>query len=189
MSLGITQIETLLNMYLPPSTAAERARWVVEDMAAIGFRLELSSERPAGFWEEHGVLPQAEYVLQETQFSIDAENSSDALAGSFLTVGNLLRLAQTVAIARKWIPHLWPYEFQSRLLGIEHLNALNEIWWLKFWRGLVSVERGLKANNAVPDFEWSLSIHDGVANCRVNLEVKRRPGNINNWFKHQRPSA
>jgi hypothetical protein len=94
-----------------------------------------------------------------------------------------------VELGRKWLPELWPKGFAAQLLGPEHLDTLNEIWWLKFWRSLISVRRGPKANRGSPDADWLLTIRDGMADCTVNLEIKRRTGNINALFKHANPTV
>jgi hypothetical protein len=189
MSLNASDITTLLERYLPPELAAKRAKDLTEDLAIIGFELQLSNETPDGLWIARGAIPQAEYPLPDPGFSINSKDDNSALSGSFLTVGNLLRLSQVSAIGRQHIPALWPHVFGHRLCGREHMDALTEIWWLKWWRGLRHAEPGPKLNKASPDFEWSLTIHDGLAHCFVNLEVKRRPGNINALFKRRAPTA
>lgn len=177
-----------LECYLRPAEAARRALAVCEDMALIGFPLEISREVPAAQWIGLGARPQAEYVLPVTKFDINAENGDQAMAGSSLTRGNLLRLSQAVDLGRRWLPGSWPRDFAGQLLGAEHLDTINELWWLKFWRGLVAVQRGPKENAADVDFDWLLTIRDGLADCTVNFEVKRRTGNLNAWFKFGNPS-
>lgn len=177
-----------LECYLPPAEAARRASAVCEDMELIGFPLEISREVPTAKWIDLGARPQAEYVLPVTQFDINAENGDQAMAGSSLTRGNLLRLSQAVDLGRKWLPKSWPTDYAGRLLGAEHLDTINELWWLKFWRGLVAVQRGPKKNAAAVDFDWLMMIRDGLADYRINLEVKRRTGNLNAWFKFGNPS-
>lgn len=189
MALNAEEIATLLARYLPAAVARERARWVFDDMASVGFQIELAHETSDQRWIDMGAVPQAEYVLPDPAFSINSAEDSHALSGSFLTVGNLLRLSQAVAAGRQYIPHLWPSAFQRRLCGREHLDALTEVWCLRFWRGVTAVEPGPKLNKAAPDYEWVISIQDALASCVVNLEVKRRPGNINAWFKRQSPTA
>ncbi len=111
------------------------------------------------------------------------------MEGSGLTRGNLLRLSHAVELGRKLLPAIWPHGFATKLLGAEHLDTVNEIWWLKFWRSLVAVRRGPKPNPATPDVDWLLEVRDGLADCIVNLEVKRRTGNINAWFKNGSPTV
>ena len=189
MELVTAQIAQLLERYLSPDEAARRARAISEDMAAVGFGVARSFEISDEEWLARGARPQAEYVLPATPFSINASNGDQAMEGSHLTRGNLLRLSQAVELGRKWLPELWPKGFAAQLLGAEHLDTLNEIWWLKFWRSLVSVRRGPKANRGAPDADWLLTFHDGLADCTINLEVKRRTGNINAWFKHANPTV
>lgn len=187
--LNVQEIESLLCRYLPRELAAQRAVWLSEDLAMINFGLELAHETPDSQWIAMGIEPQVEYRLPDPGYSINSEDDNSALSGSFITVGNLLRLSQVSAIGRRLIPQLWPLDFDYRLCGREHLNALNEVWWLKHWRGISTVQRGPKLNKAAPDYEWAITIRDTFAECRVNLEIKRRPGNINGWFKRRRPTA
>lgn len=189
MSLSASALAQLLKRYLPTDEAERRSRAVSEDMAKIGFDLIRSLEVSDAEWQARGALPQAEYVLPRTPFSINAENSDQAMEGSSLTRGNLLRLSQVVVLGRQWLTGLWPTAFANQLLGAEHLDTLNEIWWLKFWRGLTAVQRGPKLNPSCPDADWMLTMRDGLADCSINLEVKRRTGNINAWFKHGNPTV
>jgi hypothetical protein len=182
-------IARLLERYLPPPEASRRAQRIAEDMAAIGFDLFASLEVSDAEWRALGARPQAEYLLPKNSFFINAADGNQAMEGSGLTRGNLLRLSHAVELGRKWLPNLWPSHFSTQLLGPEHLDTVNEIWWLKFWRGLVAVERGPKLNPASPDADWLLTIRDGLADCVVYLEVKRRTSNLNTWFKHGNPTV
>lgn len=186
--MNVLEVERFLGAYLPPTEASVRAQHLVADLRAIGFTLAVSGDVADAQWRSLGAIPQTEYVLPTTSFSINAKDDCKAMEGSFLTRGNLLRLSQAVMLGRKWLPQHWPHDFSDRLLGAEHLDALNEIWWLKFWRGIAAVQRGRKANLAAPDVDWLIEIHDGLARLRINLEVKRRTGNINTLFKHRNPS-
>lgn len=181
--LTIPEIASLLTPFVGASRARQRAEWTHEDMSAVGFPIKLSGETPGGYWEH--IKPQPEYVLPLNEFNINGDKRDNQLGGSFVTIGNLPRLAQCVEIARTRIPHLWPKEFARQLLGREHLNALNEIWWLKFWKGIESVNRGPKHNKALPDYEWRICCRDGLATCVINLEVKRRIGTLNQLFKRR----
>ena len=189
MLLTQSHIQVALAEYISVEEAALRARWICEDMQSIGFELRLSTENPPGMWEHIGVVRQTEYVIPRSGFDINSDDDNAALSGSFVTCGNLLRLSQCVKLGRRYLPGLWPDAFACRLQNAEHLSALNEIWWLKFWRRIQSVERGPKMNKAAPDFEWLLRLHDGLNDCQINLEVKRRPGNINQYFKRGRPNC
>lgn len=189
MALTATDLTHLLARYVSPAEATRRATAILHDMTSIGFPLIRSLEVSDREWQARGARPQAEYILPTTPFSINAEDGDQAMEGSALTRGNLLRLSHAVDLGRQWLPGRWPGAFTTELLGPGHLDALNEIWWLKFWRGLVAVDRGPKLNAALPDVDWLLTIRDGLADCIINLEVKRRTGNINSWFKHGNPSV
>jgi hypothetical protein len=186
MVLTTDRIEAALTAYMPHDDAVRHAHWVVDDMQRIGFVLQLATENPPGMWKHKGITPQTEYVVP-SDFDINSDKDDKAMSGSFVTCGNILRLSQCVKIARELLPSMWPGDFAQRLLSAEHLDALNEIWWLKFWRGIQRVERGPKANRRAPDFDWFLQINDGLVSCRLNLEVKRRTGNLNSNFKRGQP--
>jgi hypothetical protein len=165
------------------------ARARVEDMASIGFNIERSFFSSSEIWMQHGVHPQAEYRLPPNQFNINSKVGSEALEVSFITTGNLFRLAQCVEIGRQYLPSLWPNFFGKLINGAGHLDALNEVWWLKFWRNTKNVARGPKESANDPDFEWQIEIFDVCATCIINFEVKRRTSNINRLFKKGEPNA
>ena len=189
MLLSQSDIEKSLSFYLPGDEAARRAQWVFQDMQKIGFELRLSTENPPAMWEHLGVVRQTEYVIPPSGFDINSADDNAALSGSFVTCGNLLRLSQCVKLGREHLPAIWPHEFAKKLLGREHLDTLNEIWWLKFWRSIEHVERAPKTDPNAPDFDWLVRVRDGFANCQINLEVKRRTGNLNQHFKRGRPTV
>ncbi|MGH7945786.1 MAG: hypothetical protein ACREH8_00380 [Opitutaceae bacterium] len=181
------KIARLLTRYLNAADAEQRARDVAEDMAAVGFVLQEDRSVPPEKWQALGARAQAEYLLPKTEFDLNGKDPDKAMEGSLLTRGNLLRLSQVVGLGRKWLPGLWPGAFQVSLLGREHLDAVNEVFWLKFWHGLGAVRRGPKANAAEPDTDWQLTLRFGELENTVNLEVKRRTGNLNAWFKKRVP--
>jgi hypothetical protein len=189
MLLTQSYIQTALAEYVTAEEAALRAQWICEDMGKIGFELRLSTENPQGIWEHFGAIRQTEYVIPPSGFDINSADNNAALSGSFVTCGNLLRLSQCVKIGRKHLPAIWPQEFATKLSGREHLDTLNEIWWLKFWRGIEDTERAPKTDANALDFDWLLRVRDGLARCQINLEVKRRTGNVNQHFKNVRPTV
>ena len=168
------EIARLLERYLPAAEAARRAAEIAQDMAQIGFVLEEDRTVTPAQWQHLGAKPQAEYVLPKTKFDLNGDDPHAAMDGSLLTRGNLLRLSQAVILGRRWLPESWPAAFQRALLGPEHLDALNEIFWLKFWNGLQRVARGPKQSEDAPDADWQLLVRWLDRACVVNLEVKRR---------------
>lgn len=183
------QIETLLRSYVTAESAAQMAMLTLEDMNSIKFEIKEAHCTSPYEWRKVGAFPQAEYVLPPNQFDIDSGVGSESLEGSFLTTGNLLRLGQCVLLGRRHLPGQWPKTFAAKLRGPEHLDTLNEIWWLKFWRGIQGVVRGPKVSENDCDFDWKINLRDGLAQCTINLEVKRRTSNINQLFKEGRPTA
>lgn len=182
--LTATEIAQLLERYLPSAEAERRAVAMAADLSAVGFDLVASTAVSDAHWQALGARPQAEYVLPASPFSIDAANGNQAMDGSGLTRGNLLRLSQAVDLGRRWLPGTWPHAFRHELNGPGHLDVVTELWWLKHWRGLASVQRGPKPHPSAPDADWLLQIQDALARCAINLEVKRRTSNLNAWFKH-----
>lgn len=102
------------------------------------------------FTRKIGAKPQAEYELPVSSFSIDAKNDHQAMDGSGLTRGNLLRLSQAVMLGRQWLPALWPQAFHHGLRSAGHLDLVTELLWLKHWRGLVTGQRGPKPRSNAP---------------------------------------
>ncbi|WP_367871920.1 hypothetical protein [Luteolibacter sp. Populi] len=187
--MSVDELQALLEYYVPPDRAHWMAQSISEDMATIGFPIKESSFTSSEMWRAKGAQPQAEYWLPKNQFDINSAIGSQAFAGSFFTTGNLLRLGQCVLLGRKFLPDLWPGDFGALLRGAKHLDALNEIWWLKFVRSIQTVTRGPKEAESDPDYDWQIKVHDGLAPLVVNLEVKRRTSNINKFFKEGRPNA
>ena len=187
--LGEKEIAAMLESYVDANQAASMAHAVAQDMGAIGFSIIPSHFNTPGRWDRRGAVRQAEYKLPASDFDINSSRAEYALEGSFLTCGNLLRLAQCCILGQKYIPTLWPSAFTKLLNGKKHLDTLNEVWWLKFWRDIVTVDRGPKMSANDPDFEWEIRIKDGLAPCAINLEAKRRTSNINQLFKKRRPGA
>ena len=174
-------IANLLTTFLGRERAKQTAVWLHQDMASIGFNVVPSLETPFGYWER--IRMQPEYVLPANQFGVNGPKPDEQLCGGFLTVGNLVRLAQCVEVGRKYIPHLWPQVFATALHGKEHWDSLTEVWWLKFWKGVESVNRGPKKSRDAPDFDWQIHGRDPIARYVINLEVKRRTGTLNQMFK------
>lgn len=187
--LHSTRIAELLNVYIDVDRARAMAACIVQDMTAIKFGLHEAKFTPRDFWVQNGILPQAEYILPKNLFDINSERGSDALEGSGLTCGNLLRLGQAIEMGRKYLGEQWYLPFAQKLTGVEHLDCLNEFWWLKFWRAVNIVSHAPKESGNDPDFDWRLTIQDGLAQCIINLEVKRRTSSINSFFKRGNPSA
>jgi predicted AAA+ superfamily ATPase len=111
------------------------------------------------------------------------------MEGSRLDRCSLLYLSKVSEIGHRIIPHLWPGEETLRKnleLGTQHLNTLNEIWWLSKWHGIdpgsVEHERVVhkeltdSRKKQVPRADWSFTVLGGQV--RINLEVKRRDGTL-----------
>ena len=135
-----------------------------------------------------------EYGFDGTEYDIN--NSDDPfkidknvknMDGSGLDRESLLYLSKVSEIGHTLIPDLWPLDADIRQklkTGSQHLNTLNEIWWLSRWHGID--EGSIQADVVIrtdivstrkkkaPDVDWSFTVLGGQ--MRINLEVKNRPG-------------
>lgn len=111
------------------------------------------------------------------------------MEGSGLDRCSLLYLSKISEIGHRIIPHLWPgYEtLRNNLqLGTQHMNTLNEVWWLSKWHGIdpgsVEYEKPVlkgasdPKKKLAPRVDWSFTVLGGQV--RINLEVKRRDGTM-----------
>jgi len=108
------------------------------------------------------------------------------MEGSGLDRESLLYLGKVCEIGNDLIPSLWALD-EDLLSNLrnpkQHLDTLNEIWWLSRWQGIDhgSITHSLE-NEAVasskkapaPNVDWSFTALGGQV--RINLEVKRRTG-------------
>lgn len=138
-----------------------------------------------------------EYEFGKTAYSIDnakPEQSPDFLptahGGTQLDRENLLYLVRTSEIAHAMVPEFW-LNPDTELIGQltspkQHLNTLNEFWWLSRWLKPARIERGKKINPACgKDIDWQLTWEMGFGKPLViNLEVKRRIWDIIRLAQH-----
>lgn len=173
-----------------------RAQWLKDDLAALemdGFRI-----LPASWIEPPGSgvrIPLVEYTFGPTDHDINLAGPSDKLKdlrmmeGTGLNREELLYFSRVSEAGHILIPHLWlgRKALRERVRDSrQHLNTLNEVWWLTRWRGLdadsVEMEHQQRrdAENAAKvtpsTVDWRFTLLAGA--ITINLEVKNRAGTI-----------
>lgn len=158
---------------------------MVEDLEWIAFpKLHLTGReypyREPGSSRIVGI-PIPEYFFGDTGFDINhAENSSDNVAewlgGTGLDRGHLQLFSKISLIGRELIPHYWHIDEKLRhdlRNPPQHLNTVEEIWWLDRWLALQNI---VKEHRLIPgskvDVDWRFALPSQIS---VNLEVKRVP--------------
>jgi predicted AAA+ superfamily ATPase len=183
---GIVTRETLL----------KRAQWLKEDLDALA-------------WEGFHILPKqwihppqtglyhplVEYKWGQTDHNIDKsdgdafKHASSALAieGTGLDRENIGHFGKVSQIGHTMIPHLWLSDRRLRddvRRPTQHLDTLNEVWWLNAWQGVDSASvtrehlmRRDAENLAKPTpstVDWRFTVLGG--SMAINLSVKNRRG-------------
>lgn len=186
--------------FISDARIRQRAQHLAEDLDALALR-DLRILPPS--WLEDprtGIrLPVAEYQFGTTDFNINEAapgapswNVTHA-EGTGLNIESLLHLSRVCEIARSTIPDIWrkvlsrrggsaeglPGTLRTKSLadGLrdsrQHLNTLNEIWWLGQFHGIDpdSVEPAWPMREG-SDIDWRFSVMNKALS--INLEVKNR---------------
>lgn len=180
------QIATLLKLgSLDDVEAERRAPILAADIENIGFDSFQLSCRPyplpsAG--ERIVAAPLPEYHFGDTGFSINkAQNAYDDfsswIGGTGLDRGHLQFFSKVSQVGHALIPHLWPRKLRAELRNpTQHLDTLEEIWWLGCWSAIENIRRGVRLRQgAADDVDWQFTIGGTrfASPVIVNLEVKR----------------
>lgn len=170
----------LLCLRLPMDVAAARAPMVVEDMATIGFPVVLEVHRGiAGWLHECGLRIPIQYHITDTGWTVNRRDPRHALEGSHLDKGDLLRLSKVCELGRSLLPDDWPRRFADQLNNpSEHLDAVNEIWWLGRFNAPQEVKKLDQKPQKVPSPDWSFSVRLEGTIVNLRVEVKRRCSDI-----------
>jgi hypothetical protein len=185
-TLTLDQIEEALRTayrgaQTPILSAAEaklRAAMVFEDMAKVRLPLELHYWQAAfPGYEPLGIpaykLPGSPYG---PEVPVEAEDVFKA-DGPGLSCGDLLKLSKACKIGRDILGvRRWPQLLTTRLRDPkEHLDAVEEMIWLGFWRPPFKVDQSYKLNPANDsNIDWRLTFKMGSVQQVINLEVKFR---------------
>lgn len=158
-----------------------RAKWLVEDMHAIGFEVRIKEfpvEFPAGpkisvpYYE----IPNSDFGKEEHCDGKPVHDTNTA-HGSGLNWADLVRLSRVCKIGRTLLPGMWPLRFKKKLLG-EHNSCVQELLWLARFKRPKNIElepRPFVGCRKGPDWRFKSDAQP------INLEVKYRPGD---WIRH-----
>ena len=178
----LTRLLTLST--LDQAEARRRAPLVREDFEWIGFETLNFLAHPYPYRDPASgavlSLPIPEYRFGDTGFSINnaenaVENKAEWFGGTGLDRGHLQFFSRISLIARELIPKYWhrPGALRRALRNPpQHLNTVEEIWWLDRWIGAENIEAGRRlVAGSDSDVDWTFSLGSGA--IRLNLEVKR----------------
>ena len=183
---SIDSIEELLAAGLMDrSEAQRRAPLVFEDLNWIDFDSLMLDARPCQFLEEQTGssfwIP--EYHFGKTGSSIDAAEHAEVIkiewmGGTGIDRGHLQFFSRVSEIARRAIPHYWlkPCKLRDSLRNpTQHLDTMEEIWWLDRWKSPKNIKSSVKLNQGSDaDVDWAFTL--GGDAFTVNIEVKRLVG-------------
>lgn len=177
---SIEMIERLLVAgSLNRDEASRRAPLVFEDFQWIGFdNLRLSASTRAPF--SSYCIP--EYFFGDTGFSIHNAEQGEFIeakwiGGTGMDRGHLQLFSRASDIGRDILPHLWHQ--RGKLRGslrnpTQHLDTVEEVWWLDRWYSPERVRASLQLNaGSNKDVDWCFTLANGAV--AINMEVKRLP--------------
>lgn len=129
------------------------------------------------------------FDIEQASNPFQPQKETRHMDGSGLSQEDLLYLSKVSEIGHTIIPNLWLSDIRLRedvRRSSQHLDTLNEIWWLSRWSGIDagSVQREFlqrrdqenltKQNPATVD--WKFTVLGGQVS--INLSVKNRPGSL-----------
>jgi hypothetical protein len=178
-------VKLLMAGSLKESDARERAPLILEDFEWIDFDSLKLSARP--FPVDNNNLDIAfvipEYSFGPTGFTIESaeqatEIRAEWMGGTGLDRGHLQLFSIVSVIARRLIPHYWhmPCKLRESLRNpTQHLNTIEEIWWLDRWKNPQNIRSSQKLiQGSNRDVDWTFNL--GIETISVNFEVKRLVG-------------
>jgi len=171
--------------FISPVQLEQRARLVDADFKDIGLKYQITCQKiPVPGWS--GMLPYASYQLLGSQCDINHAHRGDrrhtSMSGGGLDRECILYFSKVSEWAHANIPHLWPGALRKDLCDPNsHLDTLCEVWWLSKVVGadFKSSRHGVPAepgSTKGKNFDWQVKLP--TAGVMLNLEVKRRPGDI-----------
>jgi hypothetical protein len=167
---------------LDESEARRRAPLILEDFNWIGFDSLMLDARPCQAIEQYlgSSFRIPEYHFGYTGHSIDAAEQAamikvEWMGGTGLDRGHLQFFSRVSEIGRKLIPHFWhkPCRLRDSLRNpSQHLDTIEEVWWLDRWKSTENIKSSVKLNpECASDVDWTFTLGGGAFS--VNLEVKR----------------
>jgi hypothetical protein len=168
--------------FLTRAQIEHRAKLVEADFGAAELHYHLGHET---YLVEGIPLPYAFYRLPGSDCDVAHAEMGDrrhrAMSGGGLDRECLLYYSKISEWAHDHIPHLWPARLRDGLREpTMHIDTLCEVWWLSRVRGA----EFKTARHAAPvdpslgkgkNCDWQVRLASGLT---LNLEVKRRPGDI-----------
>jgi hypothetical protein len=128
-----------------------------------------------------------EYTFGKNAYSIENANPKRAPqfmpsdhGGTQLNSENILVFLRASELARKLAPTIWLQpsdDLRGKITSSsQHLDTLNEFWWLSRWNGSFEATPNFKMHSDSDlDVDWRLTWNFGLNTfLSVNLEVKRR---------------
>ena len=181
------------NGNLTKEALLQRAQWLHEDLMLLelpGFAL--LPTREIDHTESGLVFKLVEYEVGQSFHDVDKAapgfaKNAEFIEGTGLSRESLGYFARISEIGHTLIPHLWlgSDELRANLRNPnQHLNTLNEVWWLSRWHGIdpksVQMEYVFpdmpKTKGSKPSVDWRFQVLDGA--ITLNIEVKNRLGTI-----------
>ena len=179
------------NGVLTEKRLLQRAEWLHADLEQLRFADFRILPTREDIDQSSGLtFKLVEYHFGKTDHSIENAapgfpKHSRLIDGTALDRESLSRFAQISEIGHTVIPDLWLENetLRERLsLPTQHLDTLNEVWWLSRWHGIdsASIEMeyplltdGKKQKNC-PTVDWRFEALGRAVT--INMEVKNRPG-------------
>jgi len=178
---------------LSETTLMRYAQSLHEDLETLRFReFQILPTREVTDPATGLIFKLVEYQFAETDHDVDKagpgfKKHSHLIEGTGLSRESLSRFAQISQIGHSLIPHLW---LGNKTLREhvrdpkQHLNTLNEVWWLSRWYGIdpvsVTMEYAFPQANGPqrnpPTVDWRFQVLGGAVT--INLEVKNRPSTV-----------
>lgn len=182
----LAQALTVTN-FLSPEGVQQRSRLLHQNLIRLqiqGFRL-----LPVQIYPSNNTRPEirvAEYEFGPVSFNL--ENAKDPthvrrtvqeMTGTAINREDVLYFSKICEMAHRLIPNLWCSDrrlLQDVTLPSQHLDTLNEIWWLGRWEGLEEkfLEREVSLlPSSAKTVDWRFRLPNVNGSWTVNLEVKR----------------
>lgn len=177
------------------ANADEAAKRILEDVARFGMEdFRLGEKFPV----PRGVV--VEYTFGRTGYSIDNAHPQRAPdfypsdhGGTQLNSDNIRFFLRVSEIAGEIVPDLW-LNPDSNLIGKirtprQHLDSLNEFWWLSRWNRPFTVQPNYRMHNHCDlDVDWRLTWDFGLHALSVNMDAKRRCDVLRYFGKSIKPN-
>ena len=160
---------------LSQEVASKRAKWVYEDMAAIGFDLQLRHENfplPGGV-----MLGIPQYRIAGSPYNAVRPTKGHEMfraQGSGLDCLDLLKLSRACEIGHTLLKHKdWPRSQGHKLRSpSDHVATIEEILWLGRWRDPEDIDLEKKL---VLGRSTNVDLAFCSGGISINMEVKYRP--------------